>query len=158
MTHRLGIVIGAVVIVSALGCTETEQRAQRAEGDEMIADVVAARDAVWRAWFGNDQVVLQRMLPPEFVGIGWGGGAWDSRDTALRGATEFAKAGGSLKRLEFSDDKTQVFGDVVTMFSNYLVELETNGKVTSQRGRATEVFVRRNGVWTNPAWHLDSGR
>jgi len=25
-----------------------------------------------------------------------------------------------------------------------------------QGGRATEVFVRQNGMWVNPGWHLDS--
>lgn len=122
------------------------------------AEVLVARDAVWRAWFANDVAVLDRMLPPEFVGIGFGGGPMDTRESTLRASAEFAKRRGTLRRLTFSDDRLQVFGDVVTVFSNYEIELDTAGERVVQRGRATEVFVKRDGVWTNPAWHLDSGR
>lgn len=127
-------------------------------GSTLPAEIHAAREAVWRAWFGNDRAVLERMLPPEFVGIGWGDGPVDTRESALAGAADFVKGGGTLKRLEFSNDRMQRFGDVVTVFSTYLVELEVGGQSSVQRGRATEVFVKRNGRWTNPAWHLDSGR
>jgi len=43
------------------------------------------------------------------------------------------------------------------LYSQYELELEQNGKKMVQRGRATEVFVWRNGVWQNTGWHLDSG-
>lgn len=122
------------------------------------ADLAAARDAIWRAWFTYDRPVLERMLPPEFVGIGWGGGAFDTRETALAASAEFVRGGGTLRRIEFTDDRVQRFGATATVFSNYLVEWEQSGQVTTQRGRATEVFVQKDGVWTNPAWHLDSGR
>ena len=122
------------------------------------AELVAARERIWRGWFANDRKVLDEMLPPEFVGIGFGGGPFDNRESALKGAAEFAAGGGKLHRLEFKDDRVQVFGDVVTLFSNYLIEFVVGGEKTVQSGRATEVFVRRNGRWINPAWHLDSGK
>jgi hypothetical protein len=125
---------------------------------KMRAELVAARERIWRGWFANDRKVLEEMLPPEFVGIGFGGGPFDNRESAMKGAAEFASGGGQLQRLEFSNDRVQVFGDVVTLFSNYVIEFAMGSEKTTQSGRATEVFVRRNGRWTNPAWHLDSGK
>lgn len=124
---------------------------------QLRAELIAARQAIWTAWFANDVDVLMAMLPPEFVGIGFGGGPFDTRESALRGAADFASGGGRLVRLEFRDDRIQVFGDVATMLSNYTIEFEAGGTTTTQGGRATEVFVRRGGQWLNPAWHLDSG-
>lgn len=57
------------------------------------ADLQRAREAVWRAWFANDRETLERLLPDDFVGIGWGGGPWDSQETALAGAAGFAASG-----------------------------------------------------------------
>jgi len=36
------------------------------------------------------------------------------------------------------------------------VETEENGKRSVSSGRATEIFVRRNGEWVNPGWHTDN--
>lgn len=46
------------------------------------AELIAARQAIWTAWFANDTETLRSMLPPEFVGIGvrrdgrWVNPAW----------------------------------------------------------------------------------
>lgn len=125
---------------------------------QLPSDVVSAREAVWRAWFTNNQPVLEQMLPADFVGIGWGEGPTATRESALADSAAFVKAGGVLRRLEFSNDRMQSFGDVAVVYATYLIEFELEGKSTQQTGRATEVFVKRNGAWTNPAWHLDSGR
>ena len=50
----------------------------------------------------------------------------------------------------------QRFGDVAIIWTSYLVETEENGKRVVSSGRATEIFVRRNGEWVNPGWHTDS--
>lgn len=142
------------LIVGAAGCVASVA----SDDGRLRSEVLAAREAIWRAWFANDVDVLHRMLPTEFVGIGFGGGPVETRDVTLRASAEFVRTGGKLRRLEFHDDRLQTFGDVVTVFSNYELELEAAGETLVQRGRATEVFVRRNGIWTNPAWHLDSGR
>lgn len=134
-------------------------RRQITRVDPRIRDeLYAARDAIWRAWFANDRAVLMRMLPENFVGIGWGGGVWDDRQRALDGAAEHQRQGGRLVRLEFPYSEIQLFGDVALVYSEYLVEGESGGQRYTQRGRVTEVFVRRDGGWINPAWHLDSGR
>jgi len=35
---------------------------------------------------------------------------------------------------------------------------EIQGKTSRQSGRATEIYVHRNGAWVNPGWHMDSGK
>lgn len=148
--------IGALMLVALGGSASAQPPATLS--DTLRREIVAAREAIWRGWFSNDRAVLDRMLPAEFVGIGFGGGPFDTRESAMTGAAEFVKGGGTLRRLTFADDRFQTFGDVVTVFSNYTIEFEAGGQVTTQSGRATEVFVKRRGTWTNPAWHLDSGR
>jgi len=48
--------------------------------------------------------------------------------------------------------------NVAIVWSQYLAETETNGKRSLDSSRITEIFVRRNGQWTNPGWHADAGR
>jgi ketosteroid isomerase-like protein len=50
-----------------------------------------------------------------------------------------------------------VFGDTAILYSQFLYQTEANGNRSTSSGRATEVFVRRNGKWVNVGWHLDSG-
>jgi hypothetical protein len=35
-------------------------------------------------------------------------------------------------------------------------ETEVGTKRSQTSGRVTEIFVLRNGKWTNPGWHTDS--
>ena len=39
-----------------------------------------------------------------------------------------------------------------------LAVIESGGEQRSMRGRLTEMFVRRNGKWMHPGWHLDLRR
>ena len=154
MKYGTRIVAGALITglaASSIGAQHVHVNAQ------VKQELFTARDAIWRGWFANERAVIERMLPDEFVGIGFGGGPFDTRASALQGAADFAARGGKLVRLEFANDQIQLFGDVATVFSNYTIEFEVSGQKTTQSGRATEVFVRRGGVWINPAWHLDSG-
>ncbi|MFY9559655.1 MAG: nuclear transport factor 2 family protein [Terriglobales bacterium] len=121
-------------------------------------ELLAAREKVWRAWFGNDQKVLEQLLPAETLAINNGEEAWENREAVLRGAREFASGGGRLVRLEFPRVEIQSYGDVAVIYSLYSFETETKGVRTTSSGRATEVFVRENGRWTNPGWHMDSGK
>jgi hypothetical protein len=59
-------------------------------------------------------------------------------------------------RLEFPRTEIQHFGHVAIIYSQYLVETEVGGKRKVETGRVTEIFVWRNGQWTNPGWHTDS--
>ena len=113
-----------------------------------------AREAVWRAYFAGDRATLEKLLPTELLTIE-AGGDWGNRQTVLEGAARFAAAGGKLIRLEFPKTEIQVYGYTAIVYSSYLYEIEQGGKPFTNSGRATEVFVYRNGAWVNPSWHLD---
>jgi hypothetical protein len=121
-------------------------------------ELLATRELAWRAWFGGDRAALEAMLPPEFIGIGWGEGPWSDKAASLAGSEEFARGGGKLTRLEFPRTEIQAYGDVAFVYSTYVVEFTAGGQQVLQEGRATEVFVRRGGKWLHPGWHLDSGK
>ena len=119
--------------------------------------LLAAREAVWRAWFTNDRPHLEATIPPETVAINAGEEAWVDREAVLRGARELVASGAKLVRLEFPRTEFQVYGDVAILYSRYELELESDGVRQVQAGRGTEVFVLREGRWLNAGWHLDSG-
>lgn len=118
--------------------------------------LLAAREQVWRAWFANDSAVLQKVIPKEVIAINSGEETWSDLATVLSGSRDSAASGTKLVRLEFPRTEIQVYGDVAILYSRYAYEVETKGKRQPGSGRATEVFVHRNGVWVNTGWHLDS--
>ena len=120
--------------------------------------IVAIRDTAWRAYFANDQAIMARLFPPNFISIGWSGGPWLDRAGTLADAASFASHGGKLVALEFPHTEIQLFGDVAVVFSLYVVEFNYDGITARQSGRATEVFQRQQGHWIHPSWHLDSGK
>lgn len=122
------------------------------------ADLLAARESVWRAWFQNEQGRLREVLPEEFIGIDPGAGPWANRQDALRAAADFSSAGGTLASLEFPRTEILAYGPVAILFTSYRFEIEKDGDREVRAGRGTEVFVRRGGRWLNSAWHLDSGK
>ena len=122
------------------------------------ADLLATRELAWRAWFGGDKAVLDAMLPAEFIGVGWGEGPWSSKAESIAGSQEFAKNGGKLTSLDFPKTEIQAYGDVAFVYSTYKVTFTAGGQDVVQEGRSTEVFVRKNGKWLHPGWHLDSGK
>jgi hypothetical protein len=81
---------------------------------------------------------------------------WERQAGVFQDAAAFQSHGGKLIRLEFPHTEVQHFGNVAIVWSNYLYETETNGKRSVTTGHATEIFVRRNGQWTNPGWHTNS--
>lgn len=119
--------------------------------------LLAAREAVWRAYFSNDRAMLEKLIPEETIAINAGDNHWENRKAIFEGATQFAQGGGKLLRLEFPKTEIQVYGYTAVVYSNYSYELEIGGQRIQQSGRATEIFVLRNGQWVNPGWHLDSG-
>ena len=122
------------------------------------ADLLATRELAWRAWFGGDKATLDAMLPAEFIGVGWGEGPWSSKAESIAGSEEFAKNGGKLTSLDFPKTEIQAYGDVAFVYSTYKVTFTAGGEDIVQQGRSTEVFVRKNGKWLHPGWHLDSGK
>jgi hypothetical protein len=120
--------------------------------------VLAAREAVWRAYFTNDRATLEKLIPEEAIAIDDGAEAWSNRAAILAGAQGFADSKGKLVRLEFPKTEMQIYGNTIIIYTNYIYEIEANGKRTAFRGRGTEMFVRRGDDLVNVGWHLDSGK
>jgi hypothetical protein len=118
-------------------------------------DLLRAREAVWRAWFSGDMKTLEELVPPETIVMSGGEEKWKNQADVLRTSKEFHARGGKLLRLEFPRTEVQHFGEVAIVWSSYVLELEVDGKRTTGSSRVTEIFVRRNGRWTNPGWHTD---
>ncbi|HET9317440.1 MAG TPA: DUF4440 domain-containing protein [Vicinamibacteria bacterium] len=127
-------------------------------GDGQRAELLAVRDSAWYAWFGNDQAKLKELLPADALTIGAGDATWRDLAGVLESAARFAATGSKLTRLAFPRTEVQAYGDTAFVYSLYELDLEgPNGKRTLS-GRATEIFVRRDGRWIHPGWHLDSGQ
>ncbi|KAA6456913.1 nuclear transport factor 2 family protein [Acidobacteria bacterium AB60] len=117
--------------------------------------LLQVREAVWHAFFANDVAVLNELVPPETISLGPGADGWENHADILRDAADFQAKGGKLIRLEFPRTEVQHFGDVAVTYSEFVYEIEVNGKRSQAKGRAMEVFVRHGGKWTNPGWHTD---
>ena len=117
--------------------------------------ILAAREAVWKAWFANDRALLEKLIPEEAIAIDSGAESWSNRAAILDGAKRFADSGGKLVRLEFPKTEIQVYGDTIILYTTYVYETEVNGKRTTSSGRGTEMFVRRGDDLVNVGWHLD---
>jgi Domain of unknown function (DUF4440) len=139
----------AVLVATVLGSRFAAARDERAE-------LLKVRESVWRAWFVNDAKALEQLVPPGTIVISSGEKKWKDQADILRSAAEFQASGGKLVRLEFPRTEIQRFGDVAVTYSQYVYETEVAGKRSQTSGRVTEIFVLRNGNWTNPGWHTDS--
>ena len=149
---RLQIAIAALV----LGLALAGFNAAAASADQ--SDLLKTRELVWRAWFAGDTKTLAELLPPDTIAISTGSQHWDTQPEIIKSAVEFRTGGGKLLRLEFKDTKIQKFGDVAMLYSRYLYEIQVKSKRSVSFGRATEIFVFRNGKWLNPGWHTDNQR
>lgn len=118
-------------------------------------EVLAVREAAWRAFFAGDVKALGEMLPQEFIGIGMEEAPFADLATTLEGARAFRAGGGRLVRLAFPETQAQRYGDVVVLYGRYEAVIESGGAERTMRGRLTELFVRRDGKWLHPGWHLD---
>jgi len=130
-----------------------------AQGNVQDRDaILKAREAVWRAWFAGDTGTLKRLVPADTVVISGGEEGFKHQAEILQSATEFQASGGRLVSLEFPQTEVQRFGDVAVTWSTFRLETDVKGKRSVNAGRATEIFVLRDGEWVNPGWHTDSGK
>jgi hypothetical protein len=118
-------------------------------------EVLKVREAAWRAWFAGDTAALEKVLPPEFIGISMEGPLTPLPRT-LEESRGFREGGGRLVSLDFPETQAQRYGDVVVLYGRYVVTFASGGTEKSVSGRLTEVFVRRDGRWLHPGWHLDT--
>jgi len=145
----------ATIILAA--CSRPQSQAQsppcapaaQASADSLTrAQLVAARDAVWRAYYQGDTIALGGLLPDPMFGMG------QTRADIIASAASFGQ-GRTLVDIAFTCDEFYVSGDVAVVLSNYRVDHEHDGTRLVDAGRAVEVFERRDGRWINPYWHLD---
>jgi len=123
------------------------------------ADLLAAREAVWRQWFAGDRKALLAILPENFVGIGAGDGGFRTREETIKDAEGFVAAGNKLTDLKLTDNHVQVLGNVSVIYCRFSFTItDKSGASSTTAGRATEMFVRTATGWQHPGWHLDSGR
>ena len=120
--------------------------------------LLVAREAVWRGFFGNDKAALEKLIPQELLVIEPSGSEFGTRSAVMAASEQFARSGGKLVRLEFPKTEIQCYGSTAVIYSTYSYETEVNGQRHTSAGRVTEVFVRRNGQWVNPGWHMDSAK
>jgi len=131
-----------------------QMSASRGIGDDEKKELLAAREAVWRAWFAGETPALTRALPPELVTIE-PDGSFGTLKSNLDGSRGFAAGGGKLTRLVFPRTEVQAYGATVILYTTYEMDLLSDGKKTTQKGAATEVFVRQlDGRWVNTGWQL----
>ena len=125
-------------------------------GTEDREALLKAREAVWRAWFEGDIPTLKRLVPEDTIVISGGEEAWKHQAEVLQSSEEFHASGGKLVRLEFPHTEVQRFGDVAVTWSTFQLETDVKGKRSVDAGRATEIFVLRDGQWVNPGWHTST--
>jgi len=122
------------------------------------AELLLARETVWRAWFAGDIDTLKELVAPETIVMSGGEEQWKHQADVLRTSAEFHAKGGKLVKLEFPRTEVQHFGNVAVVWSTYALEIEVDGKRSPDSGRVTEIFVWRDGHWVNPGWHTDAGQ
>jgi len=118
------------------------------------AALLAAREAVWRAWFAGNTEALARLVPAELVTIEPGSGTFGTRESTLAGSRGFAASGDTLTRLEFPRTEIQAYGNTVVLYTSYEMDISSGGQTRTDRGVATEVFVQQNDRWLNTGWQL----
>jgi ketosteroid isomerase-like protein len=150
-----GVMRGAVALMALVAMVPA---CAWGAGTEDRDAILKAREAVWRAWFAGDIPTLQRLVPAETIVISGGEEAWKHQAEVLQSSAAFHASGGKLVKLEFPHTEVQRFGDVAVTWSTYRLEMEMKGKRSVDAGRATEIFMLRDGQWVNPGWHTDSGK
>jgi ketosteroid isomerase-like protein len=129
--------------------------APRPVGDEEKKSVLAAREAVWRDWFGGNAAGLTKALAPELITLDSGTGGFGSLKSNLEASRGFAASGGKLTRLVFPRTEFQAYGATVILYTTYDMDVVADGKTNTQKGAAIEVFVRQpDGGWSHTGWQL----
>ena len=147
--------VWALAAASPATAQTSNRQSTRVELDSVSkAELLLARERIWRAWFANDSAELARLLPPAAVAAE-GPDGWEDRAAIIAGSKGFAASGGKLVRIAFFDTEVVSYGTTAIVHSRFELELESGGQRNRQTGLATEIFVRRDGRWINPMWILE---
>ncbi len=152
---KIAAVALALVAAATPLSAQAAPRVAKTLSGAALADLEAVREAVWVNWFSGDTASLRTVLGPELVAIASGVSHWHSLEESLAASADFKANGGKLVSVSFDSTLTHRFSETVVMFSHYAVVTESGGQRRTQKGRATEVFVRWNGRWVHTSWHLD---
>lgn len=123
-------------------------------GDSERAAVLEVREAVWRAWFAGDYDRLEKLVPADLITIEPGSDTFGTRASNVDGSRRSAASGTKLTRLAFPRTEFQAYGQTVILYTTYELDLTTGGKTRTERGAATEIFVRQRDGWVNTGWQL----
>jgi hypothetical protein len=130
----MGKIRGALMLVgvAALSMVSTAaspsaSAAEPAAPAAIDPEVLALREAAWRAYFAGDEAALGKMLPDDFIGINMFDGAFVSREAALQQTRAMGTSGERLTRLEFPETRGQRYGDVVILYGRFTAVLESGG-------------------------------
>ena len=119
-------------------------------------NLMQVREAVWRAWFADDVPTLKRLVPADVIVISAGEKDWKHQAAVMESAAKFKADGGKLVKLAFPHTEEQRYGNVAILYTTYEVETEMKGTKKIRSGRATEIFVMKDGKWVNSGWHTDA--
>ncbi len=115
------------------------------------------RESIWRAYFNNDSKILQQTLRPDFVRLDEETVGVKKREDILEQARKLADSGVKLVNLEFPHTELRVFEQTAILFSDFRVELESNGqRLAPVAGHTTETFILRDGKWYGAGWHYST--
>jgi hypothetical protein len=137
---------------------ERNMTAPRQLSEPMKKSLLEAREAVWHAYFANDRAAMEKLIPEDLIAMNGGNEQFGTRASVFEGAAAFAQSGGKLVRIAFPQTEIQCYGATAIIYTRYEYELEVGGKRSTSAGKATEIFVFRDGQWVNPGWHLDGGK
>jgi len=127
-----------------------------ASGEVDQRNLKEVREAVWRAWFADDVPTLKRLVPADVIVISAGEKDWKHQAAVMESAAKFKADGGKLVKLAFPHTEEQRYGNVAILYTTYEVETEMKGAKKISSGRATEIFVMKDGKWVNSGWHTDN--
>ena len=151
---KIAILVLAVAAAAPLHAQAAPRLATTLPAAE-LKTLDAVRKSVWVNWFNGDTAGLRRVLGPELIAISPDAPEWQSLQQTITGSAGFKASGGKFISVKFDKTTVHRFGDVVVMFSHYDLAFTSDGKRQTQKGRATEVFVKHQGKWVHTSWHLD---
>jgi hypothetical protein len=102
-------------VALAILCPGTLSSVNLAAQKQDDAELLHARETVWRAWFAGDTNTLKELVPAETIVMSGGEERWKHQADVLRTSAEFHARGGKLIQLEFPRTEVQHFGSVAVV-------------------------------------------